>query len=79
MYGDVFLSDYIRATRSAGPALARTLDRYRIAWTILPSGSVVAESLDRMPGWRRIYADRHAVVHVRDGLAEDQRPGLKPP
>ena len=23
--------------------------------------------LDRKPGWRRLYADATAVVHVRDG------------
>jgi hypothetical protein len=24
----------------------------------------LAASLDREPGWRRIYSDRHAVIHV---------------
>jgi hypothetical protein len=26
--------------------------------------------LDRKPGWRRLYADASAVVHVRDGAPE---------
>lgn len=79
MYGDAFLSRYGDATRAPGPALDRLLDRYRIAWTIVPPGDAVAGALDRMPGWRRIYADRHAVVHARDGVTEAQRPGLNPP
>lgn len=79
MYGDAFLSRYGDATRAPGPALDRLVDRYRIAWTILTPGDAVAGALDRMPGWRRIYADRYAVVHVRDDVIEAQRPGLKPP
>lgn len=79
MYGDALMSEYEAATRSTGPALERLIDRYRIAWSIVPPGDAVAGALDRMPGWRRIYADRHAVVYARDGVTEAQRPGLKPP
>ncbi len=79
MYGDDFLSRYVAATRAPGPAFDSLLDEYRISWTILPPDGAVALALDRMPGWRRIYADRLAVVHVRDGVIEAQRPGLKPP
>ncbi len=79
MYGDAFLSQYGDATRSPGPVLDRLIARYGIAWTILLPGDAVAAALDRMPGWRRIYADPYAVVHVRDGVIEAQRSGLKPP
>ena len=33
-----------------------------------PDAGIVA-TLDREPGWRRLYADGVAVVHVRDGAA----------
>ena len=46
------------------------LKRYDIAWTIFaPNGGTVA-ILDHEPGWRRLYADAVAVVHVRDAAPE---------
>ena len=52
--------------RSLGDRAAfdRAVRRWGIGWTILPPASRLAERLDRDPGWRRIYADRWAVVHV---------------
>ncbi len=41
------------------------LAEYRIAWTIFPPDSQAVAALDRMPGWRRLYADAIAVVHVK--------------
>ena len=43
-----------------------TLKRYDIAWTIFPPTARIVAILDREPGWRRLYADATAVVHVRD-------------
>lgn len=65
MYGDAFLADYARLTRPDREALGRALDRRRIGWTLFEAGSPVVEAMDRMPGWRRLYSDRWAVVHVR--------------
>ena len=48
------------------PALD-TLNRYKVAWTILTPKSAMVALLDRTPGWRRLYADEWAVVQVRDG------------
>ncbi len=42
-----------------------TTEKYRVAWTIFPPEDAVVGFLDRQPGWRRLYADKVAVVHVR--------------
>jgi hypothetical protein len=65
LYGDAFLVRYQALIRPDRAMLEETLRRYGIAWTIVPPGSPVAEFLDTLPGWRRVYADRFAVVHVR--------------
>ncbi len=65
MYGNDFLAAYIAAEQGDGPALAQLLDRYRIAWTLLRAGSPAVAAFDRLPGWRRAYADDQAVIHVR--------------
>ncbi len=65
MYGPAFLDRY--ATIMNDPkALKAELDRDAIAWTMLKPGSVAATTLDHLPGWRKIYADSLAVIHVRD-------------
>ncbi len=66
MYGDDFLSRYLNAESGHQPALADLLDRYHIAWTLLPPDSVAAQELDRDPGWKRVYADKIAVIHRRE-------------
>ena len=69
LYGDAMLGLYARLAAGDPSTLEQTLDRYRIAWTIFPPGAPVVAALDREPGWRRLYADRVAVVHVREGAA----------
>ena len=44
----------------------RTLKRFGIVWTIFAPGAQTVATLDREPGWRRLYSDAYAVVHVRD-------------
>jgi hypothetical protein len=48
-------------------ALEQTLARYDIAWTMFPPSQGAVAMMDREPGWRRLHADSHAVVHVREG------------
>jgi hypothetical protein len=45
--------------------LNSAVDRFGIRWTILQQGSPLIEVLDKDPKWRRVYADRWAVVHRR--------------
>jgi hypothetical protein len=65
LYGDAYLEAYDRLVRPDRAALAATLDARQVGWTLFRAGSPVVEAMDEMPGWRRLYADRWAVVHVR--------------
>jgi hypothetical protein len=65
MYGDKFFRDYLAVLNGEVDAYDKAVERYGIAWTMLPPDSHLARRLDRSPGWRRIYRDRVAVVHVR--------------
>lgn len=65
MYGGAFLRTYVAAARAESGPLQDLLSRYAIAWTLLPPDSPVVAVLDASPGWRRLYADPVAVVHVR--------------
>lgn len=69
MYGDDFVKDFWRLHQTGSSrqmaAFRAELARRDIRWTILARDAPVAAWLDREPGWRRLYADRWAVVHVR--------------
>jgi hypothetical protein len=68
MYGDALLKRYLGALQlSETEKLPQLLADYRIGWTLLETGTPALALLDRLPGWRRVYADDVAVVHVRDG------------
>lgn len=69
MYGDAFFRQFLAAD-AGGPAFDAVAARYRIDWTLLKAGSALARDMDRKPGWRRLWADRYAVVHVREGVLE---------
>ena len=66
MYGDAMLGLYRKLDAGDPATVEDTLSRYRIAWTIFPPNSQIVATLDREPGWRRLYADKVAVVHVRE-------------
>ncbi|TAJ70489.1 MAG: hypothetical protein EPO51_18355 [Phenylobacterium sp.] len=72
MYGDGFFTAYLKA-REGGPALDRSLARYKVDWTLLEAGEPLIREMDAKPGWRRVWSDRYAVVHVRTA-ALDGRP-----
>jgi hypothetical protein len=65
VYGDRFLRRYIRPEDLPG-----LLSQYRITWTLLGVRHPHVLLLDHLPGWRRLYADAVAVVHVREKTAE---------
>jgi hypothetical protein len=65
LYGDDFLSAYARMMAPDTSTLAATLKKYKIGWTILPPRAPAVAVLDLLPGWRRLYTDKFAVVHVR--------------
>jgi len=77
MYGGDMLELY-RKLYAGDPATGEAaLKRYDAAWTIFRPNAEVVAALDRQPGWRRLYTDEYAVVHVRDDLpnAEGLREG----
>ncbi len=65
LYGDRMLSLYDKLQSGDREALETTLKRYGVAWTIFPPDSRAVAALDLEPGWRRLYADATAIVHVR--------------
>jgi hypothetical protein len=65
MYGDAFKFEHQRIVDGDAAAFAGAVRRWDIEWTILAPEEALVALLDRTPGWRRIYADRWAVVHVR--------------
>jgi hypothetical protein len=66
MFGAHFLSFYQRLASGDAELLKATLKRYDIAWTLFAPEQGAVATLDRLPGWRRLYSDAHAVAHVRD-------------
>lgn len=46
--------------------LGRFVSDNDVAWTLLQPGDAAVAAFDRLDGWRRLYADEFAVVHVRD-------------
>jgi len=48
---------------------------YRTTWTLLPPNRPAVVLLDHLPGWRRLYADDVAVVHVREDRRRADRSG----
>lgn len=69
LYGDAFLRAYVEAINLKSPELLpQLLEKYRIGWTLLSPGIPAVSLLDRLPGWRRLYTDKIAVVHARDKI-----------
>jgi hypothetical protein len=75
LYGDPMMSLYDKLRSGDHEAVESALKRYDIAWTIFAPGDRIVAVLDREPGWRRLYADATAVVHVRDAASDT--PGLR--
>jgi len=65
-YGDSFVKNYAQIAAADRDALAGSLSRSGARWTIFARDTAMANLMDAMPGWHRIYADKLAVVHVRD-------------
>ncbi len=70
MFGDAFLSEYARILAGEPQAVEAALKRWDIAWTIFAPGQRAVATMDHEPGWRRLYADAWAVVHVRAEAAD---------
>ncbi len=47
------------------PDFLALLDEFKINTTLLAPSTPAVALLDRLPEWKRVYADDIAVVHVR--------------
>jgi hypothetical protein len=65
MYGDAFKFEHQRIVDGDAAAFEKAARQRGIEWTILAPDEELVPLLDRTRGWKRIYADRWAVVHVR--------------
>jgi hypothetical protein len=65
-FGKQFALEYFDAMKlGANDKLDKLADAYKVSWTLLRPRSPAALHFDRAPGWRRLYEDDVAVVHVR--------------
>lgn len=67
LYTQAFRARYAQMTRSDGSVLAAMLTKHHIHWTIFAPANPTVAAMDGLQGWHRLYADRWAVVHVRNG------------
>lgn len=71
----LFLGDFIK-TYAWGPdteaGMADALKKYDVTWTIMPPSDKRTALLDKLPGWKRVYADDYAVIHQRQDAAATQ-------
>lgn len=76
MYGDDFMKEYVESVDlTTSDGLQKLLERHHIEWTLMPPGIAAVALLDHLPEWRRLYADKVAVVHVKKTVLEAaQRP-----
>jgi hypothetical protein len=65
LYGDEFIKRYVQAMLLESDELPKLLDQYGITWTLIAPERPAILLLDHLPGWRRLYADDVAIVHVR--------------
>jgi hypothetical protein len=66
MYGDDFTARYYKISKGDVRGWREADARWKFGWTILPPDNALVAVLDKEPGWRRLYADKWAVIHIRD-------------
>jgi hypothetical protein len=66
LYGMKFIMRHSRALDLQNlPDFVAMLDEYKFGTTLLTPSTPAVALLDRLPEWKRVYADDVAVVHVR--------------
>jgi len=70
LYGEKFVMDYFDAVEAKNvETLLRLLETHRIDATLLNPTLPAAKVLDHLAGWKRLYADKLAVIHIREDRA----------
>ena len=67
LYGSKYFENYLKAWTGDPATIDSILTRNQVDWTITPRDDLMVPQMDRRPGWKRIYADKQAVVHARIG------------
>ncbi len=66
LYGMKYIMRHSRALDLQSlPDFLALLDEYKIGATLLTPSTPAVGLLDRLPEWKRVYADDVAVVHTR--------------
>ena len=66
LYGEKFFVDHNAASGLMEPEnLFRLLEEYKIEATLMRTQSAATKLLDHVDGWRKIYSDDIATIHVR--------------
>jgi hypothetical protein len=80
VFGDALVKRYLDATQFVhSEEFPRLLDEYKIGWTLMVPETPALVLLDKLPGWRRVYSDTTAVVHMRDESLPQQQSHARPP
>jgi hypothetical protein len=67
IYGDEFVTNYLKITDGDMRAFDDVVRRYDIRWTVLsPSQATLIRSMEASGRWRRVYADEFGVIDVRN-------------
>jgi hypothetical protein len=78
LYGEKFVIDYFDAvTAKDVDTLLGIFDKYQIDATLLAPDLPATKVMDHLAGWKRLYTDGIAVVHVREKAAESILPELR--
>lgn len=68
LFGGEFIKKYVDAVHLRGDdpeVLQKTLEKYRIDWTMLLKEQPANKLLATLPGWRKAYSDDKTVIFVR--------------
>jgi hypothetical protein len=75
LYGEKFVLDYFDAVEAKDvETLLHLLETYQIDATLLNPTLPATKVLDHIAGWKRLYADDIAVIHVREDRARTNLP-----
>jgi hypothetical protein len=66
MYGDAFVKRYAAINNGDPASVEAALKQYGFAWVITQPREGIIKYLQGKPGWKRIYADKYAVVLARE-------------
>jgi hypothetical protein len=80
LYGEKFVVEQNNAVRLKPPEqLFKLLEDYKIEATLLRSEDAATKLLDHVDGWRKVYADEIATIHVRrPGVPHSVEPAVSP-